>query len=736
MAFSEITRKHHSIFDHQKHLSVIKSHKAPSIKDFEIIKPISRGAFGQVYLSRRKGSKTFFALKSMKKCDVLNKNMMEQVIAERDALAISSKSPYVVQLFYSFQSDEKIFLVMEYMIGGDIKSLLHNLGFFDETMAVFYIAEVTLALEYLHRHFIYHRDIKPDNMLLSNTGHVKLTDFGLSCLTSERKPPSYFDLMKTPAPINNNNNTNNKQTNKRVDVFWRTPGQLQSLTSKFTFSYPSNKSDSKIRNHKMSTLKSECLGSSEFNFSPPEVLTTPVFSSQNSFISTPRIGRHSSTPIVNPKETESTEVDTKVLQHTGLTTDIDIMSLNCFRRKRSYQEMDVCEKENIQLEEKPRKRSRVISFSMPYELEISHEPVNQNAKVTVVKFDENTDEYIEYKEYSSDKENDISDKNAAHTSSDTSNVIKQSNISNEDTQDHSVNANISGVSILTETSKMSLSMVSSPGDEIDISLPQNEQYKVTPVYKCTPSPLQQQSKSKFSPFLTPRNLRGRADSNPMVTPIQMLKFFDDGLSPEKQETVESSNNMSKSDYDEKNHTPVGGLSLDSSPHFIKDMKQTPFRTPKSCLRGKVAFTQRRRILGTPDYLAPEILLGLDHSAPVDWWALGVCFYEFLTGIPPFNDDTPELVFQHILDRDLIWPEDEEKLADEPIEAIELLLTEDPSKRPHAENIKLMKCFSDIDWDNLHNIDAPFVPQPDNIYDTTYFNAKNFANHLKMSEFKP
>lgn len=78
------------------------------------------------------------------------------------------------------------FKVMEYMIGGDLKSLIAAYGYFCESAAQFYCAEITMALEYLHKHGIIHRDIKPDNMLLSATGHVKLTDFGLSKIEISR----------------------------------------------------------------------------------------------------------------------------------------------------------------------------------------------------------------------------------------------------------------------------------------------------------------------------------------------------------------------------------------------------------------------------------------------------------------------------------------------------------------------------------------------------------------------
>lgn len=79
--------------------------------------------------------------------------------------------------------------------------------------------------------------------------------------------------------------------------------------------------------------------------------------------------------------------------------------------------------------------------------------------------------------------------------------------------------------------------------------------------------------------------------------------------------------------------------------------QTPFRTPKSVRRGMEPASQsNEKVLGTPDYLAPELLLVKRHGREVDWWALGVCMYEFMTGIPPFNDETPQKVFENILSR--------------------------------------------------------------------------------------
>ena len=155
----------------------------PSISDFEIIKPISHGGFAKVYLARRKDK--LFALKVMAKEELVRKNMANQVVAERNAMALSC-SPFIVHLFYSLQSNDRVYLIMEYMIGGDVKSLLMNLGYFDEATARFYASQIIAALEYLHSHNIVHRDLKPDNMLISAEGYLKLTDFGLSRITLNR----------------------------------------------------------------------------------------------------------------------------------------------------------------------------------------------------------------------------------------------------------------------------------------------------------------------------------------------------------------------------------------------------------------------------------------------------------------------------------------------------------------------------------------------------------------------
>ncbi|KAF2317559.1 hypothetical protein GH714_024573 [Hevea brasiliensis] len=159
--------------------SPIYSKDRTSIDDFEIIKPISRGAFGRVFLAKKRTTGDLFAIKVLKKADMIRKNAVESILAERDIL-ISVRNPFVVRFFYSFTCRENLYLVMEYLNGGDLYSLLRNLGCLDEDVARIYIAEVVLALEYLHSLRVVHRDLKPDNLLIAHDGHIKLTDFGLS----------------------------------------------------------------------------------------------------------------------------------------------------------------------------------------------------------------------------------------------------------------------------------------------------------------------------------------------------------------------------------------------------------------------------------------------------------------------------------------------------------------------------------------------------------------------------
>ena len=134
------------------------SRSAPtSIKDFDIIKPISKGAFGSVFLAKKKVTGDYYAIKVLKKADMIAKNQITNVKAERMILMKQAESPFVAKLYFTFQSKENLYLVMEYLNGGDCAALIKSLGSLPEEWTRQYIAEVVLGLEYLHERGVVHR---------------------------------------------------------------------------------------------------------------------------------------------------------------------------------------------------------------------------------------------------------------------------------------------------------------------------------------------------------------------------------------------------------------------------------------------------------------------------------------------------------------------------------------------------------------------------------------------------
>ena len=172
-----------------------KLREKQSIRDYTSLAIIGRGAFGEVHVCREKKTGQIVAVKKIRK-DVLK--IKNQVIHVRNEQLFMSKvkSPWIVELKASFQEDDYLYLVMEYLPGGDFMNLLIKKDILTEDEAKFYTAELILAIENIHKLDCIHRDIKPDNVLIDKTGHIKLSDFGLAKVS-----PKIFE-------INYNNNEN------------------------------------------------------------------------------------------------------------------------------------------------------------------------------------------------------------------------------------------------------------------------------------------------------------------------------------------------------------------------------------------------------------------------------------------------------------------------------------------------------------------------------------------------
>ncbi|XP_038207645.1 serine/threonine-protein kinase greatwall isoform X3 [Zerene cesonia] len=637
------------------------TNKLPDIHDFTIIKPISRGAFGKVFLAQKKHNpEQLYAIKVMKKSDMINKNMVTQVVTERNALALS-RSPFCVHLFYSLQSISSVYLVMEYMVGGDMKSLLNVYGFLEEPMAIFYVAEVTLALDYLHKHNIIHRDLKPDNMLISKTGHVKLTDFGLSKIEIHRDLEISDFVNRTPS------------------LNMRTPGQLLSLTSHLSFG--SGGGDS--------TQTSVVEASKQKGIFDGDALTTPLM-------------EHSQLSGIHPfLSAESINLDDIVLQDSGsesLSSYHTCESSKNSSNSRSQQSTDISSANGSSLESaltdsqhdqstsplcrghslkripsfRAKKRKRILDcdgdtptgVTSLLESKENHSGLTQEIMALELEVTQNTPKRISIHPTPERRKNPIKG------------VLKKRWVSQNDSHHFNV-----GVIFSTPVSNSKSPNMKKRQKATRFNLPIEEPVSGTKEKSIT---FGKHISTSLEIFPTRRLSKGEGSKSP----TELCK------------------------------TPSAA--------------QTPYRTPKSVRRGNQISDQR--ILGTPDYLAPELLLRQGHGPQVDWWALGVCLYEFMTGIPPFNDETPQAVFNNILTRNIEWPEDDEALSPEAVSAIESLLTMEPSARPAAAEVRLMPLFRHVDWDNQLNAEPPFVPTPDDIHDTGYFQARNILQQLQVSNF--
>jgi len=158
------------------------------------VKVIGKGAFGEVRLVQKTDTGKIYAMKTLKKEEMLKKDQLAHVRAERDVLA-ESDSAWVVQLFYSFQDSQTLYLIMEFLPGGDLMTMLIKYDTFSEDVTRFYIAECVLAIEAVHKLGFIHRDIKPDNILIDKDGHIKLSDFGLSTGFHKQHDSSYYQRL-------------------------------------------------------------------------------------------------------------------------------------------------------------------------------------------------------------------------------------------------------------------------------------------------------------------------------------------------------------------------------------------------------------------------------------------------------------------------------------------------------------------------------------------------------------
>lgn len=156
-----------------------------NLDEFEFISTIGTGTFGRVYLTQHSETHKFYAMKVLKKVEVVRLKQVEHITSEKNIL-MQLHHPFIVNLFGATQDSKNLYMLMEYVIGGEVFTHLRRAGRFPPDVCRFYAGEITLALEYMHSLDVVYRDLKPENLLLDSEGHIKITDFGFAKVVEDR----------------------------------------------------------------------------------------------------------------------------------------------------------------------------------------------------------------------------------------------------------------------------------------------------------------------------------------------------------------------------------------------------------------------------------------------------------------------------------------------------------------------------------------------------------------------
>ncbi|PWN25682.1 kinase-like protein [Jaminaea rosea] len=184
------------------------------VAQFHIITQVGQGGYGEVFLARKRETGQICALKKLRKRVLVKMDEVRHVLIERDILT-ATRTPWLVRLLYAFQDTEHVYLAMEYVPGGDFRTLLNNAGILHQEFAQFYMAEMLVAVNEVHKLGYIHRDLKPENFLIDIDGHIKLTDFGLAAGALN---PTRIDSLR-----------HRLEQVKDTDFVYRTPAERGSL---------------------------------------------------------------------------------------------------------------------------------------------------------------------------------------------------------------------------------------------------------------------------------------------------------------------------------------------------------------------------------------------------------------------------------------------------------------------------------------------------------------------------
>lgn len=642
-------------------------------EDFSIVKVLGKGTFGKVFLVQKKDEKIFYAMKVLNKEKIFKFKQEQHLKNEREIMERVCH-PFLVKLLFAFQNQTRLFLVTEFVQGGELFFQLKTDGKFSESRARLYSCEIILALEYLHRNNIIYRDLKPENVLLDKSGHVKLTDFGLSKIFIDEK---YYHNYKNKKYNFNNNNYNFKHYSIMANAKYNTTEHLNFITNNAAY-YINNYDTRDYYNN-----TNNCNNPKE----------PSIYESHNNISNYDYCNINNNNNNSTNKKAFCSEKNMNVCQVSNNYYD------DCINR------IFYNKKNNLYNQESP----YILQISSPNNISDFDSKSNvfipncsRNSLYSPVVIELKSNQNIDFlklnslREFQEEKKegeiiinsNKSSPKNIQHlkinsnfqigfNSEEADEQLIHSSIFNKLENKNNISNNYSSKLISSHSPEASIH-INNKIENIDVM--------TTNSYEAVdPKPL----KSVVSTHPLENKFAGNLNERGSINKINSKSTKVQFSTPEEEKANKHLNDLPEKDYKTK------------------------------------SYEKTYTICGTPQYLAPEILSGKGYDKSVDWWSLGVLLYEMLVGNHPYKvnkQKKPDLgIYLQKIDFSQLM------ICQEAKDLIKALLELDPKKRigsgeRDSEEIKLHPFFKGIDWNQIQekNYTPEFIPSIKSPDDLKYF----------------
>lgn len=779
-----------------QHMIYSKDNKTSvDLEDFDLLKVIGRGNFAKVLQARKKDTGEIFAIKILNKTKLAESDQVEHIKTER-AVMQYVEHPFLVNLLYAFQTPEKLYMVMEFVNGGELFFHLKREKRFPEPRTKFYAAELFLALDHIHKHNVVYRDLKPENILLSSGGHVLLTDFGLAKILSSHDRTNTFCVAgSTDISLGNGLSRKMNDIAEGIVAQKSDPTNVQ-MMEEGDIVLPVSSSEGMRFGAGM-----QAWGDQE---------GTP-YDVRNDGHATQVIVRDGLRECVRVSLEDGRDLlvtpDHQVL---ALGPDVSNASITPNTDRATFPFSDLATAKWIPAGSLTREHRVVCSamYTVSDEPEKDRTPQFSSFELS---FGVDTDKLITSQwSICEDRQRDK--------------ILAFARLCGI------VNANVEHIIAskdvyLTLEDEMDVAQITADMQFILDEIPPFARWTPKVERMCTNPPHAVYRLHLPDPLVRMLNAVEAMTTCHQLPPFVSHEQCPPGVVREFLAAFwGASSTLYSMEVSKRAQTLItmfGRLGVDVDVVIEKDDEYcicidkeharhvfakycgVRYNTDKQCELGalvahegarvaskctqslaefsrdtgfKMGFKNRRSLAlhvtsverdtekrhrvydmtvknfksfvangivvhncGTPEYLAPEVLLQQGHGKPVDWWSYGTLLYEMLVGIPPFYSDNIQEMYDMILHADLVLPD--RLISIEAQDLLARLLERNPKKRlgsgsRGSDEIKQHPFFKDINWDAIYNktIPAPFIPKLKDELDTSYFD-EEFTSQPPVDSFQ-